>query len=176
MIKTIPLSKLVASPRNVRRSSDPKADLELKADIETRGLLQNLVVTSVRKPRGCFAIEAGERRRQALLALVDEGKLAADHEICCLVLDAGSAREASLAENFQRLAMNPADECLAFLALLDQGADAETIARRCGLTTRFVEGRLRLAGLAPQVFEALGSGEISLDVAKAYAATRAAVA
>ena len=171
MIKSIPLNKLVASPRNVRRSSDPQADLELKADIHARGLLQNLVVTSVKKPRGCFAVEAGERRRQALVALVGDGKLPASHEVCCLVVDAGNGQEASLAENFQRLAMNPADECLAFSKLVEHGADAEGIARRFGLTVRFVEGRLRLAGLAPQVFEALGAGEISLDVAKAFAAT-----
>ncbi|MES2326268.1 MAG: chromosome partitioning protein ParB, partial [Pseudomonadota bacterium] len=50
-------------------------------------------------------------------------------------------------------------------------ADPEAIARRFGLTVRFVEGRLRLATLAPVVFDALGAGEISLDVAKAYAAT-----
>jgi ParB family chromosome partitioning protein len=67
--------------------------------------------------------------------------------------------------------MNPADECLAFRQLIDQGADVEGIARRFGLTQRFVEGRLRLADLSPVVFEALGAGEISLEVAKAYAAT-----
>ena len=44
MIKTIPLNKLVASPRNVRRSSDPQPDSELKAAIAAQGLLQNLVV------------------------------------------------------------------------------------------------------------------------------------
>jgi len=59
MIKSIPLNKLVASPRNVRRATDSEADAELKADIEARGLLQNLVVSSVSKPRGCFAVEAG---------------------------------------------------------------------------------------------------------------------
>jgi ParB family chromosome partitioning protein len=171
MIKTIPLNKLVASQRNVRRAGDPEADLHLKADIEARGLLQNLVVTSIRKPKGCFAVEAGERRRQALLALAQEGKLPKDHAVCCLVVDADGAQEASLAENFQRLAMNPADECLAFSQLVEQGAGPEAIARRFGLTVRFVEGRLRLAGLAPVVFDALGAGEISLDVAKAYAAT-----
>ena len=171
MIKSIPLNKLVASPRNVRRAGDPQADAELKADIEARGLLQNLVVSSVSKPRGCFAVEAGERRRRALQSLVDDGKLAKDHEVCCLMVDSAEAQETSLAENFQRLAMNPADECLAFQQLVEQGSDSETIARRFGLTVRFVEGRLRLAGLAPVVFEALGAGEISLDVAKAYAAT-----
>ncbi|MGE5564282.1 MAG: ParB N-terminal domain-containing protein [Bacillota bacterium] len=171
MIKTIPLSKLVPSPRNVRRLADGNADAELKADIEAHGLLQNLVVTGVRKPKGCFAVEAGERRRRALQALADEGKLPPEHEVCCLVVDLDSAQEASLAENFQRLAMNPADECLAFQQLAGQGLDAEAIARRFGLTVRFVEGRLRLADLAPVVFDALGAGEISLDVAKAYAAT-----
>jgi ParB family chromosome partitioning protein len=41
MIKTIPLNKLVPSARNVRRASDEQADLELKADIEARGLLES---------------------------------------------------------------------------------------------------------------------------------------
>jgi len=172
MIRTIPLNKLVPSPRNVRRRTDEQADLELKADIGARGLLQNLVVTAAGKPRGCFAVEAGERRRRALQRLADDGKLAKDLEVCCLVVEGGLAgREASLAENFQRLSMNPADECVAFQQLIEQGADVEGIARRFGLTIRFVEGRLRLAGLAPVVFEALGAGQISLDVAKAYAAT-----
>lgn len=173
MIRTIALNKLVPSPRNVRRRTDEQADLELKADIEARGLLQNLVVTVAKKPRGSFAVEAGERRRRALLALAEEGKLPNDHEVLCFELqgDAAAAQEASLAENFQRLSMNPADECVAFSALIEQGSDVEGIARRFGLTVRFVEGRLRLANLAPVVFEALGAGEISLDIAKAYAAT-----
>ncbi len=145
MITSIALDKLVASDRNVRQRVDPEADLELKADIAARGLLQNLVVTRVKKPRGCFAVEAGERRRRALQFLVEDGALPADHAVACLVVDASDGREASLAENFQRLAMNPADECLAFQALIDQGADVEGVARRFGLTQRFVEGRLRLA-------------------------------
>lgn len=173
MIRTITLDKLVASPRNVRRHVDPAADLELKTDIAARGLLQNLVVTPVTKPRSKFAVEAGERRRRALLALAGEGKLDHGFEVPCLVLEPAEADalEASLAENFQRLAMNPADECVAFQRLIAAGADAEGVARRFGLTVRFVEGRLRLADLAPIVFEALGAGEITLDVAKAYAAT-----
>jgi ParB family chromosome partitioning protein len=173
MIRTIPLNKLMPSPRNVRRTTDEQADLQLKADIEARGLLQNLVVAPTKKPKGRFTVEAGGRRFGALASLADEGKLPEDHEVCCLVIESGpaAAQEAGLAENFQRLAMNPADECLAFQQLIEQGADVEGIARRFGLTVRFVEGRLRLARLAPVVFEALGAGEITLDVAKAYAAT-----
>ena len=173
MIRTIPLNKLMPSPRNVRRTTDEQADLQLKADIEARGLLQNLVVAPAKKPKGRFTVEAGGRRFRALASLAEEGKLGAAHEVCCLVIDSGpaAAQEAGLAENFQRLAMNPADECLAFQQLIEQGADVEGIARRFGLTVRFVEGRLRLASLAPVVFDALGAGEITLDLAKAYAAT-----
>jgi ParB family chromosome partitioning protein len=173
MIRTIPLNKLMPSPRNVRRTTDEQADLQLKADIEARGLLQNLVVAPTKKPRGRFTVEAGGRRFRALARLAEEGKLLADHEVCCLVIDSGpaAAQEAGLAENFQRLAMNPGDECLAFQQLIEQGADVAGIARRFGLTVRFVEGRLRLASLAPVVFDALGAGEITLDLAKAYAAT-----
>ncbi len=173
MIRTIPLNKLMPSPRNVRRTTDERADLQLKADIEARGILQNLVVAPAKRPKGRFTVEAGGRRFHALACLAEEGKLAADHEVCCLVIDSGpaAAQEAGLAENFQRLAMNPADECVAFQQLIEQGADVEGIARRFGLTVRFVEGRLRLASLAPVVFDALGAGEITLDVAKAYAAT-----
>jgi ParB family chromosome partitioning protein len=173
MIRTIPLNKLMPSPRNVRRTTDEQADLQLKADIEARGLLQNLVVAPAKKPKGRFTVEAGGRRFRALASLAEEGKLEAAYEVWCLVIDSGpaAAQEAGLAENFQRLAMNPADECLAFQQLIEQGADVEGIARRFGLTVRFVEGRLRLASLAPVVFDALGAGAITLDVAKAYAAT-----
>jgi len=173
MTQFIPLNKLVPSKRNVRRQSDAIADAELKADIEARGLLQNLIVTAAKKPRGSFAVEGGGRRLAALSALAAEGKLPKDAPIACLVLDdiGTNAAEASLAENFQRLALNPADECLAFQHFIDKGADVEGVARRFGLTVGFVEGRLRLAGLAPIVFEALGRGDITLDIAKAYATT-----
>ena len=173
MIQSIPLSKLMPSPRNVRRTGDSGADQQLKADIAARGLLQNLVVAPAKKPRGSFTVEAGGRRLRALQSLAEDGLLEAAHEVSCLVIGRGeaAAQEASLAENFQRLAMNPADECLAFGQLIDHGADVDGIARRFGLTRRFVEGRLRLSALAPEVFAALGAGEISLDVAKAYAAT-----
>lgn len=170
MIKSIPLNKLVQSPRNVRRHNDPAADAELKASVAAHGLLQNLIVRPAAK--GKFEVEAGERRRRAMLALADDKILARDHEVTCLVLEdsAEAAVETSLAENFHRLAMNPADEAQAFAALVAGGATVEDVARRFGLTVRFVEGRLRLATLAPVVFEALASGQITLDIAKAFGA------
>ncbi|UIP07017.1 ParB/RepB/Spo0J family partition protein [Erythrobacter sp. SDW2] len=170
MIQSINLKKLVPSPRNVRKSSDVLADLQLRADIAARGLLQNLVVRKGK--RGKFEVEAGGRRLAALQALAEEGTLPESHEVTCLVIEGeeSEVREASLAENFQRLAMNPADEAQAFAAIIEAGATTEDVARRFGLTVRFVEGRLRLASLAPCVFEALAEGTITLDMAKAYGA------
>lgn len=171
MIKSIPLNKLVASPRNVRKRSDPVADAELKASVAAHGLLQNLVVREGKK--GQYEVEAGERRRKALLGLAEDKHLARTLPIMCLVLDGDETqvREASLAENFHTLKMNPADEAQAFASIIETGATPEDVARRFGLTVRFVEGRLRLASLAPVVFEALAAGEITLDMAKAYGAT-----
>lgn len=170
MIQSIPLKKLVPSPRNVRKSSEVLADLQLRADIAARGLLQNLVVRKGK--RGKFEVEAGGRRLAALQALAEEGTLPENHEVTCLVIEGeeSEVREASLAENFQRLAMNPADEAQAFASIIEAGATTDDVARRFGLTVRFVEGRLRLASLAPCVFEALAEGTITLDMAKAYGA------
>ena len=170
MIQSIPLKKLVPSPRNVRKSSEVLADLQLRADIAARGLLQNLVVRKGK--RGKFEVEAGGRRLAALQALAEEGTLPENHEGTCLVIEGeeSEVREASLAENFQRLAMNPADEAQAFASIIEAGATTDDVARRFGLTVRFVEGRLRLASLAPCVFEALAEGTITLDMAKAYGA------
>lgn len=171
MIKSIPLNKLVASPRNVRKRSDPAADAELKASVAAHGLFQNLVVREGKK--GQYEVEAGERRRKALLALAADKHLSRTLPIMCLVLDGDETqvREVSLAENFHTLKMNPADEAQAFASIIETGATPEDVARRFGLTVRFVEGRLRLASLATVVFEALAAGEITLDMAKAYGAT-----
>src|SRR3546814_20594204 len=66
--------------------------------------------------------------------------------------------------------MNPADEAQAFAAIIEAGATTEDVEPRFGLTVRFVAGRLRLASLAPRVFEALAAATTTLDMAKAYAA------
>ncbi|MFX8504522.1 hypothetical protein ABTL94_19850, partial [Acinetobacter baumannii] len=75
-------------------------------------------------------------------------------------------------ENFFKLAMNPADACRAFQDIIEtEKKTPADIAKRFGLTERFVLGRLRLAGLAEPVFEALRDGSITLDIAMAYAST-----
>ena len=172
MTQLIPLSKLRLSDSNVRKSG-PTSIEQLAADIEARGLLQNLLVTPLKKPRGHYAVFAGGRRLAALQLLARDNRVDASVEVACKVLDGDEATlsETSLAENFQRMAMTPADECRAFRHFLAADGDVDGVAKRFGVTCRFVEGRLRLAGLAEPVFEALAKGEMTLDMAKAYAST-----
>ena len=173
-IQMIPAGNCILSKNNVRRTPAGETSLaELKADIAARGVLQNLIGFSIPKKRGKFEITAGGRRLAAVHALIADGTLAADTAVPVLVLnDTATAAETSLAENFQRQAMNPCDECIAFRYFTEaEGKSIEEVAQRFGLTTRFVEGRIRLSGLAEEIFEALRVGEISLEVAQAFGTT-----
>lgn len=168
----IPFTRLYLSDANVRKTRSEEDDIQLSADIEARGLLQNLLVTKSKK-RGKFAVIAGGRRLRAIEMIVTRGVWAPDTEIECKLLEGSEeeAGEASLAENFQRVGMSPAEECRAFQHFIKEGSDVAAVAKRFGLTQRFVEGRLRLANLAEPIFEALAKGDVTLEIAKAYAAT-----
>jgi ParB family transcriptional regulator, chromosome partitioning protein len=172
MIQMIPLKKLAVSPHNVRKH-DVMFDLSgLAASILARGLLQNLIGTAAKK-KGHFDITAGGRRLRALGLLLANGDIADTFEVPVVVLEGSGAdhAETSLAENFHRLAMTPADECTAFKHFLGELGDIDAVAIRFGVTRRHIEGRLRLANLAEPIFAALGEGKITLDIAKAYGAT-----
>jgi len=161
------------SPANVRKRCDPAADAQLEANIAARGILQNLIGLPVARKKGHFRITAGGRRLDCVHRLIEKGVFAPDYLVPVMpVAQAGDAIELSLAENFFKLNMNPADACRAFQDIIETEKKAPAdIAKRFGLTERFVLGRLRLAGLAEPVFEALRDGGITLDVAMAYAST-----
>lgn len=166
-------AKLAKSPSNVRKTSDPEADAQLEASIVAHGILQNLIGLPVARKKGQYRITAGGRRLDAVHRAIEKGDLPAEYELPVKVLaDANDAVEISLSENFFKLAMNPADACRAFQDIIEtEKKTPADIAKRFGLTERFVLGRLRLAGLAEPVFEALRDGSITLDIAMAYAST-----
>ncbi|QCI92334.1 ParB/RepB/Spo0J family partition protein [Novosphingobium sp. EMRT-2] len=169
----VPASKLAKSPSNVRKASDAEADAQLEASIVAHGVLQNLIGLPVARKKGQYRITAGGRRLDAVHRAIEKGELPADYELPVKVLaDANDAVEISLSENFFKLAMNPADACRAFQDIIEtENKTPADIAKRFGLTERFVLGRLRLANLAEPVFEALREGAITLDIAMAYAST-----
>lgn len=171
---TIPFAKLRASDANVRKDTAYSATglAALAASIAGHGLLQPLIVSPARGKKTLFDVHAGGRRLAALGLLVEAGTLAKDHPVdvrLCEDEDA-AARELSLAENLLHEPMTAAEECTAYRDIIAEGASAEDVARRFGVTVRHVHGRLRLADLAEPIFAALAQGEITLDVAMAYGA------
>ena len=175
MFQTVKLAKLRLSPINVRTAEDKSLAIEpLAADITARGVLQNLLITPVAKPRGTFEVFDGGRRLRALLLMVERGAIIAeDYDVPVMVLkaDDNALSETSLAANFHQLKLTPAEECRAFLHFLGKDGDIDAVASRFGQTRRFIEGRLRLASLAEPIFDALAKGDITLDHAKAYGCT-----
>lgn len=174
----IPLNKLLLSPRNARKT-DVDVDIESLADsIHSKGLLQNLVVSESPTGKGFYEVDAGGRRWRALQLLVERKLLQRNWPVPCLLVPRDDAAEASLAENLHKIAMNPADEYLAFATIIDgyehggivdRAERIENCARRFGVTIRHVEQRLRLAALAPEIVDALRESRITVDAARAYA-------
>lgn len=164
----------IKSERNVRTQSDESADAELEANIgETGIILQNLIGVPVPRKKGQYEIFGGGRRLESVHRNIASGKLSDDFLVPVLVMKgARDAIETSLAENYYHLRMNAADECRAFRTIIDREKKTPAqLAKRLGVSEKFVLGRLRLANLAEPVFEALRTGEITLEIAKAYGST-----
>ncbi|CAH2606404.1 protein of unknown function (plasmid) [Rhodovastum atsumiense] len=165
-IKTIPLSQLVPSPANVRKTGAASGLGELAASIEAHGLLQNLQVRPTESGR--FEVVAGGRRLAALKLLAKRKALAKDAPIPCHVLTGETASEISLAENEMRQAMHPADQFVAFKALVDGGHGPDEIAARFGVTAHAVRQRLKLAAVSPTLFALYREGAMTLDQLMAF--------
>ncbi len=174
-IQEIPLSKLIASSANVRRTGRSNSIGELAASIEAHGLLQNLTVRPVlngKKKPEAFEVIAGGRRLAALKVLAKRKSLPANAVIPCHILVEGIAEEISLAENALQCPMHPADQYEAFAKLHDEhGMSAEDIAARFGVTPAVVKQRLKLGAVSPKLMKVYRSGDLNLDQLTAFAIT-----
>lgn len=158
-VRFIPLSQLRLSPRNVRQG--PVTGIEaLAANILAQGILQNLVVTIPEV--GVAEVEAGRRRLAALELLRDQGSIDAEYTVSCRVVSLEQAVEASLAENVMREEMHPADQYLAFKAMVDAGKPVEDVAAVFGVTPLVVARRLKLAAISPRLLADYRDGEVTL--------------
>jgi len=167
-IENIPLSQLVPSPRNVRKTGGASIE-SLAASIHAHGLLQNLTVSP--GPNGTYAVEAGSRRLRALQHLVKAGQLLDTYPVPCQVRDTIGVAEISLAENVMRHAMHPADEFDAFAQLAAEGQTVGEISARFGQSELFVKQRLKLANVASEILDDYRAGNATLEQMMAMALT-----
>lgn len=172
-LKMIPLGRLNPSPTNVRKT-DTLADIEpLAASIAASGLLENLVVRAIGNTPtkdASYEVVAGGRRLAALRLLAERETIKPDHRVACLVIakDDTRALEISLAENFERVPVHPADQSEAFAALCEKGLSPDQVAARFGIATRFVEQRLKLACLSPRLVAEYRAGAMTLEQLTAF--------
>ena len=164
----IPLDHLAVATINARTHGAKDGLESLTASIRAQGLLQPLLVRPAPAHDG-FEIVAGQRRFLACLHLAQEAPL---EPLPCFVLAAGddaAALEISLAENLERLPMEPFDQHEAFARLVELGQRVETIAERFGVTRRLVQQRLALAGLIDGIKREARKGKIGIADAQMLA-------
>jgi ParB family chromosome partitioning protein len=165
----ITLNKLEKSPLNARRTGGGDGIGELKASIESHGLMHNLVVTDAGD--GTYLVIDGGRRLEALRILRAEGTLPADHAVACQIVSEEHAVEMSLAANIVRLAMHPADQYEIFAELIEQGSTADKVALRFGIDVRHVLKMMTLGRVAPKLRQAFRDDELSLQCLMAFTVT-----
>lgn len=166
----VPLSQLRPSKRNVRKTHRRLSIPELAASIQRVSLLQNLIVSQSEDGEH-YNVEAGDRRLAALKLLAKKKRIAADHDVPCLLVADGSARTVSLTENVQREAMHPADQFEAFAALVKEGRPIEDIAADFSVTPLVVQRRLKLANVSPRLMADYRAGAVTLEQLMALAIT-----
>lgn len=173
----IPLSHLLKSPRNARKTPHSPDAIEAKAaSIAAKGILQNLVVEPELDEQGgetgMFFVTIGEGRRLAQCLRAERGEIAKNEPIPCVIDISNDPYEISLDENVTRENMHPADQFEAFRALNEErGMSAEDIAARFGVTAKIVKQRLRLGAVSPKLIQAYRDDELTLEQLMAFCVT-----
>ena len=189
-IRQIPLSLVSPSPMNPRKTFDEDELQELADNIEKQGLLQPITVRPIADKRKFavvngnadfhpeYEIICGERRFRAFSKLYDrwnEKDLTdSDGEpvnhfdrISAIVREMtdDEAFDAMITENLQRKDVDPIEEAFAFGQLIQKGKTAEDVATRFGKSIRFVQDRVKLNNLIPELMLAVKDDKMSISAA-----------
>lgn len=173
-VRDIPLNRLKASPKNVRRVGHSAEVIAARAaSIRHKGVLQPLVVEpeiKAGRETGYYLVSAGEGRRQALRLLAKRKALATGALVRCVVDTVNDPAEVSMDENLSREPMHPADQFEAFRDLAERkGYGAEEIAARFGIKPDTVRQRLRLGAVAPALLDLYRQEALTLEQVMAFA-------
>ena len=161
--RRLPTGALRPNARNPRRTfSNAELD-ELVASLRERGIIQPIVVRTVRGATDSFEIIAGERRWRA-------AQRAGLHEVPIIVHEASDAEalEIAIIENVQRADLNPLEEAAGYQALADEYKyTQEDIAKTVGKSRSHVANTLRLLKLPDAVKAYINAGKLTAGHARA---------
>lgn len=154
-LRELPVDLIKPNPNQPRRHFDEAALQALADSLESRGVLQPVLVRPV--PGGTYELVAGERRWRA-------SQLAGLEQIPALVRerDDAQALEVALIENMAREDLNPVEEARACAALVEElGLTREEVGRRVGRSRVAVSNLLRLLDLPDDVLQLLERGDLA---------------
>jgi ParB family chromosome partitioning protein len=169
-LEEIPVTAIVANPRQPRQAFDEETLAELAASIEMVGLLQPVVVR--RSSGGRYELIMGERRWRAC-------RLAGMDIIPAIVRETSDDEllRNALIENLHREQLNPLEEAAAYQQLLDDfSATHEELAKRIGRSRPHISNTIRLLSLPPAVQKRVAAGVLSAGHARALLAVEDPVA
>lgn len=189
-IRQIPLSLVSPSPMNPRKTFDEDELQELADNIEKQGLLQPITVRPIADKKQFAVVDGnadfhpkyeiicGERRFRAFCKLSDKWRemdcvapkgetYDRFSEISAIVREMNDeeAFDAMITENLQRKDVDPIEEAFAFGQLIQKGKTAEDVAVRFGKSIRFVQDRVKLNNLIPELMLAVRDGKMSISAA-----------
>src|SRR5229473_1707580 len=151
-----PIEFIRPNPRNPRRNfSDAELD-ELAASIRERGIIQPIVVRTVRGAADSYEIIAGERRWRA-------AQRAGVHDV-----SDSEALELAIIENVQRADLNPLEEATGYQRLGEEFSySQDDIAKTVGKSRSHVANTLRLLKLPDAVKAYINVGKLTAGHARA---------
>ncbi len=163
-VSEIPVDRVIPNDAQPRRRFDPDKIAELARSIESKGILQPIVV----RTRGDrFQIIAGERRFLA-------AKQAGLRQVPVVIREVPDEEmlEWALIENLQRADLDPVEEAEAFRELIDnKGVTHEQLSVLVGRDRSSISNAIRLLRLSPSIRRALADGTISAGHGRALLQT-----
>lgn len=154
LVQMIDINKIQPRENQPRKNFDEDSINELSASIKDYGLLQPLLLS---KKGDKFEIIAGERRFRA-------SKLAGLKDLPAVVKDSDEEeiQIISLIENIQREDLNPIEEALSYMELMeDYDYTQEDLSKLLGKSRSYIANASRLLKLEENIQEALIKGQIT---------------
>jgi len=158
----IDVNLIDANPFQPRVIFDSQALDELKASIQEKGIIQPIIVRSIKNGR--YQIIAGERRYRAA---VEIGMKKVPCQVKAIDSDE-EMLELALIENVQREHLNPIDLAMGYQRLIEEcNLTQEDVARKIGKDRSTITNILRLLKLPTKIQNSIRKGEIKEGHARA---------
>lgn len=160
----VPIEKIEPNQEQPRRHFDTEELQNLARSIAEFGVIQPLIVVK-HKSSDNYLLVAGERRWRAsqLVGLKEVPVVLKDYDMSDIM-------QVALIENIQRTDLNPIDEALGYMQLINKYEMTQNeLGARIGKSRSYIANMMRMLNLDTSIQAKLQSGELSVGHAKVLA-------